>query len=474
MSGVIALFQLLLRRCRQLSARLVHLLYRLRHALAVLGHTVDVVADVQQTGGLFRLTLGEHAAGQQLRRVVVDVVSQIAHLIGFHFIVMKILCLAAQGSLCGVEHIGCHIRTAADFLRQQVHRCNRLLQQLFVQKLRLAVGLRQLVLARNNRRDQLDHDRQQRQPNQRAHNVEASVCIGNLAGNDVHLVAARRDIRDKCRKRANQTGKDNGTGDVENAVRNRGALGSLGLANGCQQRGDGRADVVAEQNRNRTRQTNHAGHAVSGRLRGKVLQHRNRCGRALYHQRHRCAEQHTERRNFRDTAHQVGEHGAACERLHDAAHNLDALKQQTERENNHADVLCLFALGDKVHEKANKNNRVDVIADFKRHQLGGHRRADVRAEDNRNTLRQRHQTRADKTNDHNRGRGRALQHGGYQGAGECAHNRVLGQKTQNLLHALARCLLQGVAHAVHAEQEHRETSGQSKDRRHNLIHNFLL
>lgn len=28
--------------------------------------------------------------------------------------------------------------------------------------------------------------------------------------------------------------------------------------------------------------------------------------------------------------------------------------------------------------------------------------------------------------------------------------------------------------AVHAEQEQRETSGQSKDRRHNLIHNFLL
>ena len=137
-------------------------------------------------------------------------------------------------------------------------------------------------------------------------------------------------------------------------------------------------------------------------------------------------------------------------------------------------ALCNFLLADEINHKADKNDRVNIVTDFKRHQLCGHGCTDIGTKNNRNCLRQAHQSRADKTNGHDCGCRAALQNSGYQSASQRTHNRVSGQITEYLLHPRSGCLLQGVTHAVHAKQEHGKTTAKAKYRCEYVVHNFLL
>ena len=244
------------------------------------------------------------------------------------------------------------------------------------------------------------------------------------------------------------------------------------LTNRCEQRRDGRTDVVAEQNRNRTGQAEHACHAVRHWLRCKVLQHGNGRRAGLDNQRHQCADQHAQRRNMCYLLNQMDKNRAACQRLHNRAHGRNADKQQAKRENRLTDVFQLFLLRKEIQHKADKDNRPNKIVNAERDNLRSHRCTDIGAEDDRNRLRQRHQSCTDKADDHNGGRRAALQHCGNERTGKHADERILRQNAQYLFHFFAGCLLQTLAHQIHAVNEYRKTAEQSGNGRyHFLIHN---
>ncbi len=252
------------------------------------------------------------------------------------------------------------------------------------------------------------------------------------------------------------------------------ALRILRLIERREHRRDGRADVVAEQHRNRAGKADDGMHAVRSRLLRDVLEHRDRGRRALRNQRHRAADQQTENRNVRHTLNHRRKHRALRKRLHDRPHRLNAEKQQPKAENRPADRLDLPGFPGKIHQKSGGNDDPDIVAQLKRNELRSHGRSNVGTENHGNCLRQRHQTCAHEADRHDRGRRRALQHRGHQGARQHAHHRVDRQHAEDLLHLLPRRTLQVVAHHRHAVQKNRQAAQQPEQNLNRFTHTVSL
>ena len=206
------------------------------------------------------------------------------------------------------------------------------------------------------------------------------------------------------------------------------------------------------------------------------MKHRNGRGTALYNQGHNQAQANSQNRNIFYFSHEFHKNRAGGKRLHYTAHNFNSLKQKTEGKDHHTDVFPFFFFTGKIHEKTNKNNRVNIIADFKCHQLGSHGCTDVCTENNGNCLGKVHQACAYKSDNHNGGCGTALKHRGYQSTCQCSHYRISGKKTQYLLHLSACCFLQCVTHAVHSIKEHCQPANQAEHHFHCTVHtlSFIL
>ena len=106
--------------------------------------------------------------------------------------------------------------------------------------------------------------------------------------------------------------------------------------------------------------------------------------------------------------HHVYKKRTAGKWFHNSTHNFYTFKKQSERENNHTDIFNFFFFADKIQKKTNKNNRINIIADLKCHQLGRHGRTDIGTENNGNGLRKTHQASTDKSDHHDSGGGTAL------------------------------------------------------------------
>ena len=239
------------------------------------------------------------------------------------------------------------------------------------------------------------------------------------------------------------------------------ALGVAGLADGGEKRRDGGAQIVAEQDGNGALQADDAG-SIDARRGGEVLQHGDSGAGALHHERHEGAHQNAEHRHARHLGNHVGEHGVLGQGLHDSAHGVDAEEQKPEAEDGGADVLHLALLGELHDEEAHKHDAEHVIGQLEGDDLRCDGGADVRAHDNGNGLAQPHEARSHKTDGHDRGGAGALQHRRGQRTGQNAEEGVLRHGGQNGAHALASCLLQVVAHEVHAVQEQGQTAEQSQ------------
>ena len=253
-------------------------------------------------------------------------------------------------------------------------------------------------------------------------------------------------------------------------MRNRRALGVSALADRSKQRRNRCADIVAEEDRNRAGKADDRVNAVRACLRSKPLQNSDRRGTRLHDQRHAQAEQYAKHRNMGNFPHQLRKNRTLRQRLHHRTHDLDAFKKKAEGEDDHADVFHLILPAGKVNQKADENDREDIIADIKGDQLRRHCRTDIRAEDDRDRLRQPHQAGTDKTDDHDRRCRARLQNRGDNRARESAHDGVHGQYAENLFHSLAGSLLQRLAHRIHAINKDRETSEEAEQRRKYLVH----
>ena len=459
---------------RQLLAGSLQVTNHFGHFFRSLCHTVNVIDHVQQAGSPFGLHLCQAATGQQPGGIIHNAGTQLFHNIQIGVILVCQFLIPCKHSLGGTQHVQRISCTASDFLGYQIHRGNRLVNQSVIQILGLAGSTCCFVIAPNYRGHNLDHQWNQRQPDQRTDNIKGRMRIRNLSCNHIYFIALGRNKCNECGKGSNQECHNNTAAEVEQAMGQSSAFCRLILSDRCQQCRNGGTDVVTQQNRNGTGQTHDTGHAIRSRLGGEVLQYGNGCRRALNHQCHNGTQYNAQRRNFGYLAHQVGKDCTAGQRLHNTAHDFNAFKQQTEGKDDHADVFHTFLLADKINHKANENNRINIIADFKRHQLCGHRRTDIGTKNNRNCLGQAHESCTDKTNNHDGGGRAALQDSGYQSASQCTHNRVPGQIAEDLLHSRSGCLLQCITHAVHTKQEHGKTAAKAKYRCEYVVHNFLL
>ena len=286
--------------------------------------------------------------------------------------------------------------------------------------------------------------------------------IGNLSGDDGHLrtfggnvlydfCKIRKDAECHCRSRY-----------VKGTVRRRNSLGVAGLSDRCQDCGDGGADIISQENRNCTGQSDDAGDTVRSCLAGEVLKHRDGSGTALYHQGHHGSQGDAQNRHILYLTHQLDEHIAGCQRLHHAAHDFNSFEQQPKGEDHHADLFDFVFLRDEVHDKTDENNRVDVVAELKRQQLCCHCGTDVGTENHRNRLGHADQPGTDESDNHNGGGGTALEHCRYQCAGQNTHYRILGQESQNPLHLISGRLLKGIAHFIHSVKENCQSSQQTE------------
>ena len=453
-----------------------HLPADLIHIPASLCHALDIIRNEVEPRRFLRLLLGQIAAGKQLGDVLGDSSLQ---LFEDHQILLKGLIilggsLAVKDELQLVQRPVSQSDQALQLQRDKVHGSGRFIEQIVIQILRLIGGLEVLVFPADDGFDDLDHDRDEWQPCQRTYDIESRVCIGDLPGNDIDLTAARRDVLHELCKERNDAQADQTAADIETAVRDRGALRIFRLPDRCQNGCDRRTDVISQKDRDRTGKADDTAAAISCRLGRKILQHGDRSRAALYHQRHHAAEEYTQDRCRRDFCHQVDKDAAACERLHHMSHDLDPFKEQSEREDDHADILQLLCLADKLQHEADENDGINVVAELERQELCCHRGPDIRAEDDGDRLRQCHQSGTDEADRHDGGRRAALQDCRHQRSGERPHDRILCQKAEDLFHALPGSFLQGITHRIHAVQEKCQAADQAKADLDCFIHSVLL
>ena len=128
--------------------------------------------------------------------------------------------------------------------------------------------------------DELHHERDEREPDERHHDVEAGMRVGNLPRDDLDPLPCGRNGRHDSRKGAGQTDEEQAARQVEDAMRQGDALGIPRLADGGEKRRDGCPQVVSKQDGDGALETENA-RSISTRLGGEVLQDGDGCARAL-------------------------------------------------------------------------------------------------------------------------------------------------------------------------------------------------
>ena len=278
------------------------------------------------------------------------------------------------------EHPLDDMRGMKRLLRHKMKRGNRLPDQLVIQIFGLAEWNHPLLLSREKLHDDPDHQPQKRRPDQSHDDIETGMGIGNLSGNDIYLIALRRDHRDQIRVGLYKPDEQQTAAHIKDTVRKRRPLCVDALADTCQNGCDRRSDIITQKNRYCSRKPDDACNPVCGWLRRKILKNRNCSAGALHHKGHHQTRQNTQHRNMGDLPNQVNKEGTGSQGFHHAAHDLDSLKQKPESQDGISDVFDLLLLRGKSDDKADENDDKDIITQLERNDLSRHGRSDICAE----------------------------------------------------------------------------------------------
>ena len=151
--------------------------------------------------------------------------------------------------------------------------------------------------------------------------------VRNLSGDHFHFRSLRRECLDQCSIRLYKPDKYQRSGQVEDRMCDRRSLGITALSKRCQQCSDGRSDIISQQNRDCSRQSQNTRHSICSRLGCKILQNCNRRTTALYYQCHCRTKQKSKHRNTGYFSDQICKHRTGCQRLHYIPHGLNAKEQ---------------------------------------------------------------------------------------------------------------------------------------------------
>ncbi len=345
-----------------------------------------------------------------------------------------------------------------------------------------------LITTTDGQRAQLGQKADHGQENDGVDDIEQGVGIGDMPGDERLVAKFTPQAGGLVRGLDDEVGVTGGYGgddmqeifeedqhvadadDVEEEMGQRRAARCQVGADGGQVGGNRGADVFAEDQ----------GHA------GFERQDPGRCqgdgdadGRAAALDDHgqNGTDQDAEQVVVTDVHEQLAEFLAGLQRIEGLLHDAQAEEQHTEAEQDLADIAPLLVAGKELEAGTYADRRQSVLGDLEGDQLGGHGRADIRAQNDADRLHQRHQPGVDETDHHDRCRTRRLDDRRNRDPDQGADNPVIGQGREDFAHAAAGDLLQALRHDFHAEQEQTKAAQQTEDEllvQHYLQHWRLL
>jgi len=190
--------------------------------------------------------------------------------------------------------------------------------------------------------------------------------------------------------------------------------------------------------------------------------HTGERARTLDQRREQRAHQDTEERILQP-GQQVQERPVGAQRIHGHAHDGHAVEEHAEAQDDVAQVAQFTAAPLELQGEADGDHQQRVVGELEGDQLRGDGRADVRAQDHAQGLRERHQLGLHEAHEHDRGGAGALDDHGHQRSHRGAQIAVGRQGAQDGAHAAAGCPLQRRTHHVHAEEEQAQAAGQAEE-----------
>ena len=284
---------------------------------------------------------------------------------------------------------------------------------------------------------------------------------GNHLEDDVHQGDLEHGIRNQplnklgIGQRQGDNGHNHRAHQVVDQVDHGCPLGIVPGVHGSQNGGHGRADVDAADQEGGKVQRHQA-------LHGQCLQNTNRRGGGLDYGAEGSAHQQAQQGAL-GVHNELLEPDYILQRLHGAAHGVQALEQQAEAQNDLTDVLGLLFLGIEHEERADENTEGGDAGHVQGNQDAGDGGTDVGAEDDAGGLGQVHDSGIDEAHNHHRGGRGRLNHHRNKHAQQETKNPVSGQLFQQILHLGTGRHFQAVAHVLHSEQEGTQAAQQGND-----------
>ena len=369
-----------------------------------------------------------------------------------HFLVVveisQLLALGVEEIVHGkAEVVKDNVRHAVHFFEKLLHGHGGRGEQAGVEVTQTH-GLQLLVLAAHDHAGQLFQQVGSRQQQNGHGHVEDDVNQSDLealvvTGQHLHPVGQRQEHGDQ---------RENDRADtVEQKVNHGSPLGGLVGAHGGHQRGNAGTDVLAEEDVHGTLQGNCAGG-------GYGLQNTNAGRGGLHNSGDQRTYQHAHD-GVGGGGHHVAETFPVTQGRHGGGHGIHAHKQHAKAQHDLAQIL---QAGLVARQQADGTDGAEDHAEIQidgQHQ-GGDGGTDVGTHDDTDGLRKLQQTGIDKADHHNGCGRRGLDDGCDQNTGQHAQKTVLGESLQQFFHAVARCLLQTIAHGVDAVEEQAKAAHQ--------------
>lgn len=159
---------------------------------------------------------------------------------------------------------------------------------------------------------------------------------------------------------------------------------------------------------------------------------------------------------------------------HRVAHHVHADKENAEPGDDTADVAHGLVFEEDDEHDSGEGDEGSDKPNVECDEETCHRGADIRAHDDPNRLFEFHEFGIDKADDHDRGGGRGLNHGGDSRADRNAEHGICGELVDELFHAVARNRLEVGTHHIHTVQKQREPSQKGKNHRKDFHVNSFL
>ncbi len=231
-------------------------------------------------------------------------------------------------------------------------------------------------------------------------------------------------------------------------------------AQGGQERGDGRADILAEHQRSARFKGDHPRDSQRDR---DPQGGRRRLDDERQHTAERGAFQHTEVGRGGKRVEPSLEGGQIFDDGKPVLHQFQAEEDHPQPHGRHGDVADPISLGKQIDERTDADDWQPVLADLHRQEPAGDRGADVGPHDDADGLGQCHEPAVDESHHHDRRDRAGLNQHGDDRSDRDGQQSVVGHGANQPSQAGAGHRLQSLGHVLHAQQEDTQSAYDDHD-----------